>query len=685
MSIENLLADLNPEQKKAVLHVEGPLLVLAGAGSGKTKTLTTRLTYLLAKVGIPAQNTLTLTFTNKAAKEMCQRAMSMLQTCQIKTSQPMLCTFHRFGYLFLKQHMYLLNREANFKIIKPEDALSLLRPQFLQLKRNSKLEDRAFLGYLLKMIFQIKNHLIALQDCYSHVQSAFEIYTQTLEKENWVDFDDLLALPYAILQHTPSLAYEVSQHYQHLMVDEYQDTNPLQFKLLQLLCSAHDNLCVVGDDDQSIYGFRGADISNILNFPDHFKSARVIKLEQNYRSSKSILACANELIGHNQHRHGKTLFSHKRKNKHQHLEVLCFSDADKENDFITQKVLECLQRGVPHSEIAILYRLNYLAKSVEEGLKTARIPYQIIGGTGFYERAEIKDILAYLRAIADPHDNMSVLRIINKPARGISKDSVEILNNATKPYRLSIYQALEQGFLIPVLSSKVLKAMRNFYDLLLDLKTHAQNIQTYADAQAFSTALFERTQIFSTLKDNIEERLENLEEFKGMLLSYFQDDPKPSLQDFLDQSILEPPAPTNQEAIKCMSVHASKGLEFRVVFIVGFEERFFPYANANLEEERRLGYVAITRAKEELYICCVKERMYFGQMQEYLKPSCFLQEAKLLTSPQWQVGDRVFHPHFGVGAIQEITREQEQALVRFGSKNYWLMLSILEKAKDDHV
>ncbi|WP_104639351.1 ATP-dependent helicase [Helicobacter bizzozeronii] len=685
MSIENLLADLNPEQKKAVLHVEGPLLVLAGAGSGKTKTLTTRLTYLLAKVGIPAQNTLTLTFTNKAAREMCQRAMSMLQTCQIKTSQPMLCTFHRFGYLFLKQHMYLLNRDANFKIIKPEEALSLLRPQFLQLKRNSKLEDRAFLGYLLKMIFQIKNHLIALQDCYSHVQSAFEIYTQTLEKENWVDFDDLLALPYAILQHTPSLAYEVSQRYQHLMVDEYQDTNPLQFKLLQLLCSAHDNLCVVGDDDQSIYGFRGADISNILNFPDHFKSARVIKLEQNYRSSKSILACANQLIGHNRQRHGKTLFSHKRKNKHQHLEVLHLANADLENVFIAQKINECFQRGVPYSEIAILYRLNCLSKSVEEGLKVARIPYQIIGGTGFYERAEIKDILAYLRAIADPHDNMSVLRIINKPARGISKDSVEILNNATKPYRLSIYQALEQGFLIPVLSSKVLKALQNFYHLLLDLNTQAQSIQTYADAQAFSTALFERTQIFSTLKDNIEERLENLEEFKGMLLSYFQDDPKPSLQDFLDQSILEPPAPTNQEAIKCMSVHASKGLEFRVVFIVGFEERFFPYANANLEEERRLGYVAITRAKEELYICCVQERVYFGQKQEYLKPSCFLQEAKLLTSPQWQVGDQVFHTHFGVGTIQEITREQEQALVRFGSKNYWLVLSILEKAKDDHV
>ncbi|GMT38248.1 DNA helicase II UvrD [Helicobacter bizzozeronii] len=685
MSIENLLADLNPEQKKAVLHVEGPLLVLAGAGSGKTKTLTTRLTYLLAKVGIPAQNTLTLTFTNKAAKEMCQRAMSMLQTCQIKTSHPLLCTFHRFGYLFLKQHMYLLNRDANFKIIKPEEALSLLRPQFLQLKRNSKLEDRAFLGYLLKMIFQIKNHLIALQDCYSHVQSAFEIYTQTLEKENWVDFDDLLALPYAILQHTPSLAYEVSQHYQHLMVDEYQDTNPLQFKLLQLLCSAHDNLCVVGDDDQSIYGFRGADISNILNFPDHFKSARVIKLEQNYRSSKSILACANELIGHNRQRHGKTLFSHKRKNKHQHLEVLCFSDADKENDFITQKVLECLQRGVPHSEIAILYRLNYLAKSVEEGLKIARIPYQIIGGTGFYERTEIKDMLAYLRAIDNPYDDASVLRIINKPARGISKDSVETLINATRAYGLCIFQALEQGLLISALSSKVLKAMRNFYNLLLDLNTQAQSIQTYADAQAFSTALFERTQIFSTLKDNIEERLENLEEFKGMLLSYFQDDPKSSLQDFLDQSILEPPAPTNQEAIKCMSVHASKGLEFRVVFIVGFEEDFFPYSNADLEEERRLGYVAITRAKEELYICCAQERVYFGQMQEHLKPSCFLQEAKLLTSPQWQVGDRVFHPHFGVGAIQEITREQEQALVRFGSKNYWLMLSILEKAKDDHV
>ncbi|WP_120948159.1 ATP-dependent helicase [Helicobacter mehlei] len=685
MSIKNLLADLNPEQKKAVLHVEGPLLVLAGAGSGKTKTLTTRLTYLLAKVGIPAQNTLTLTFTNKAAREMYQRAMSMLQTCQIKTSQPMLCTFHRFGLLFLKQHMHLLNREANFKIIKPEEALSLVRPQFLQLKGNSKLEDRAFLGHLLKMIFQIKNHLIALQDCYSHVQSAFEIYTQTLEKENWVDFDDLLALPYAILQHTPSLAYEVSQHYQHLMVDEYQDTNPLQFKLLQLLCSAHDNLCVVGDDDQSIYGFRGADISNILNFPDHFKSARVIKLEQNYRSSKSILACANELIGHNQHRHGKTLFSHKRKNKHQHLEVLCFSDASKENDFITQKVLECLQRGVPHSEIAILYRLNYLAKSVEEGLKFARIPYQIIGTTGFYEYAEIKDILAYLRAIANPHDDASVLRIINKPARGISKDSVEILIGTTKPQSLSIYQALEQGFLVHALSSKVLKAVKNFYQLLLDLKTQVQSIQTYADAQVFATTLFKRTQIQSTLKDNIEERLENLEEFKGMLLSYFQDDPKPSLQDFLDQSILEAPTPTNQEAIKCMSVHASKGLEFRVVFIVGFEERFFPYANANLEEERRLGYVAITRAKEELYICCVQERVYFGQIHEYLKPSCFLQEAKLLTSPQWQVGDRVFHPHFGVGSIQEIVREQEQVLVRFGSKDYWLVLSILEKAEDDHV
>lgn len=688
MSLESLLAHLNPEQREAAMHVEGPLLVLAGAGSGKTKTLTTRLAYLLAQVGIPANNTLTLTFTNKAAHEMCTRAMGLLSACGHPLSQkPLLCTFHSFGLLFLRKHMGYLERLPDFTLIKPQDACALLKPQFLALrKKTGDIEDRIFLASLMKKISQIKNHLTDLKNCPPYAQTAYHLYTETLYRQNLVDFDDLLALPHAILDHFPEAAQEISQYYQFIMVDEYQDTNPLQFKLLQRLCSTHQNLCVVGDDDQSIYGFRGADISNILDFTQRFKQARLIKLEQNYRSSKSILACANQLIGHNQRRHGKTLFSDKQPSKYQKLEVLCLFDAKQESHFITQKILECTQRGVPYSDIAILYRLNYLSKGVEETLRHAKIPYQIIGGIGFYDRAEIKDLLAYLRVLENFHDDASLLRILNKPARGLSKSTAESITQVARDHVISIYSAYQQGLLEKILSKKAHRALQNFFAMLESFKPAVQSFSYAQQAYHFINTFVKSIGLKDTFKDSIEDRLDNLEEFFDMFETFcanrLEAGHPSNLRDFLDQSILEAPAPKDQEAIKCMSVHASKGLEFRVVFIVGFEEGFFPYIpyhqEPNLEEERRLGYVAITRAKEELYICTLKERVYFGSKQ-YLEPSSFLEEAKLLEpSATWRIGDRVSHRAFGHGQIKSVHDQKVQ--VDFGNdKIYWLMASMLEK------
>ncbi|WP_104727778.1 ATP-dependent helicase [Helicobacter felis] len=612
-----LLADLNEPQREACMHVKGPLLILAGAGSGKTKTLTTRLAYLIASKGVPPQNTLTLTFTNKAAKEMQERAGQLLRLCgHTHTQSAWLTTFHKFGFAFLKEHASLLEQKK-FKLTSPEEAKTLSRSAILNLKPGFMDAD-VYLGHAFKMISRIKNHQIDLRNCYPDIQKAYTIYQEILLKEDRIDLDDLLAIPYALLDRLPDLAIYTSQRYAFIMVDEYQDTNPLQFKLLQKLCTTHQNLCVVGDDDQSIYAFRGADISNILDFQDQFPQAKVIKLEQNYRSSKEIVKCANTLIAHNTQRHHKRLFTHKPNNQDQRLVCRHFNDSQEESAFLVRTILERIECGVAHHEIAILYRLNTLSKGVEESLRRAQIPYRIVGSVGFFGRSIVKDLLAYLHVIHDPCNDEKLLRIINKPPRGLGVNRVEKITRLSQEKGLCIYQLYVQGLLDSVLDARGRKGLKTLFD-------HVQKWQSHKGAGVLDTLL----QTFPLDLDCSEDELTCIESLKIMLEDHFEDR-QASLADFLEQSILEEPRVKTTNALSCMSVHAAKGLEFRVVFVVGFEEGFFPYYKADLEEERRLCYVAITRAKEELYLCSVAQRLYFNKLQQGLKPSSFLEEAKLL-------------------------------------------------------
>ena len=420
--METILNALNPSQREAVEHIDGPMLILAGAGSGKTKTLTTRLAYLVGEVGIDPANTLTLTFTNKAAAEMRERALKLMP--EKVSYPPLLCTFHKFGLLFLKFHIEKLGRSNAFVIIDSDDKKRLLRSIAKELKVDLNI------SFIASEISKYKNSLLSpelvlekaeLPD-YKQIANIYVKYQAEIEENNLVDFDDLLMLTYKILSENDALRKETSQRYQYIMVDEYQDTNELQFQLLELLASEHSNLCVVGDDDQSIYGWRGANIRNILEFANNFETCKTVKLETNYRSTEPILKAANTLIEHNSTRLGKKLISHK--GAGQEVKLLHSLDESMEAKAIAHEVQKLLDEGVDPNEIAVLYRINALSRSLEEGFTKAGLGFKLIGGMRFYERAEIKDLISYLRVLSNPHDDFSLIRIINKHKRGIGKASI---------------------------------------------------------------------------------------------------------------------------------------------------------------------------------------------------------------------------------------------------------------------
>ncbi|MDD3816927.1 MAG: UvrD-helicase domain-containing protein, partial [Thiovulaceae bacterium] len=379
--MEKIFAKLNKSQSEAVRQTEGPVLILAGAGSGKTTTIVSRLAYLIEQVGIPASNTLTLTFTNKAAKEMRERALAMMEQ---SAYPPLLCTFHKFGLLFLKFHIHLLNRENNFVVIDTDDKKKIIK------KINADLQ----IPLVASEISRYKNSLMSPDDAYKQAEifhyqqiaKVYEEYENYLQENNLVDFDDLISLTYKLLERNPDLAHKTSLKYQYIMVDEYQDTNELQLKLIQKLCSAHRNICVVGDDDQSIYGWRGAHIRNIMEFDQDFAGASVFKLEENYRSREPILKVANALIEHNRSRLGKTLVA--TRGKGENVAILNSHDENEEARKIAQQIHKLLDSGVPAQDIAVLYRVNVLSRSIEEGLNRAGVAYKLVGGLRFYDRAE---------------------------------------------------------------------------------------------------------------------------------------------------------------------------------------------------------------------------------------------------------------------------------------------------------
>ncbi|EOH4446675.1 ATP-dependent helicase [Campylobacter coli] len=684
----NLFMGLNESQKEAASHIDGPMLILAGAGSGKTKTITTRLAYMIGEVGIPAINTLTLTFTNKAASVMKNRALSLLNS----NENPLLCTFHKFGLLFLKLHIERLGRKNNFIIIDNDDSKKILKELIN--------DDKTSPHQILQFISHFKNESKSVQDIFNDLELLkdneikhqalqkiaiyYQNYQEYLLKHNFVDFDDLLLLTNTLLENDQNFAKDQSSFYRYITVDEYQDTNALQYKILKNLCCVHENICVVGDDDQSIYSWRGAKIENILNFQSEFSNVKLVKLEQNYRSVGMILKAANNLISHNKKRLGKTLLC--TKDEGEDIQILNSDNEKIESALVAKKIKELLNTGIYAGEIAVLFRINALSRSIEEAFMKEKIPYKLLSGMRFYERLEIKDLICYLRILINPNDDLSFKRIINRPKRSIGEKALQNLEDYAQKRKISLFEALCESdggvgiFSLKKAQNEAKKFMQNIYKLreYSDLKKMIENFEE----------LFALKEFYALQEDG-DERVLNIDEFYASIKEKIKEEPQTTLEDILSEiSLLSDQDGIEGECVYLMSVHASKGLEFDHVFIVGLEEGFFPLNESDIEEERRLAYVAITRAKKCLSLSIAKSRFYRGSRTE-LDSSRFLEESQLTkkisinkTEQGYHKGDLVKHKIFGIGRVINVNKsaKEERLTINFGGIERIIMASFVEKA-----
>lgn len=683
-----ILKNLNEEQLNAVKHIDGPMLILAGAGSGKTKTLTSRLAYLIGEVGIDPANTLTLTFTNKAAGEMRERALKLLDNKEVYP--PLLCTFHKFGLLFLKFHIEKIGRKNNFVIIDTDDKKRILR----NIAKELKFDISASL--VASEISKYKNSLLAPSVIidkaqipeYQKIAQIYKEYQKNIEDNNLVDFDDLLKLTYEILNQEDELRRETSKKYAYIMVDEYQDTNELQFKLLELLASEHNNLCVVGDDDQSIYGWRGANIRNILEFASIFANTKTVKLETNYRSKKEILDAANLLIEHNSSRLGKKLISHKGEGGS--IKIIHSIDEGNEAKSIAVEIKSLIEKGINAKDIAVLYRINALSRSLEEGFTKERLSYKLIGGIRFYERSEIKDIISYLRILTNLNDDFSLVRIINKPKRGIGKTSIDKLQNLSIKNNCSIFSLYKnhRDLISQELGKKADSSMGELFENLISLQDEIKDGKL-GDLLDILENKIKLKAYYQSLPDGYE-RVLNIDEFYGFFQESILLNPDLQLEELLnDISLQSDQDSITNDAISIMSIHAAKGLEFEYVYVIGLEEEFFPLLgdDCNIEEERRLGYVAITRAKSHLSLCYSDSRFYKGK-RKIMQKSRFLGEAgliqnsslKITKSAVFKKGDLVKHKIFGIGRIQNISPsgKEYKLLINFGGNKKEILSSFVQ-------
>ncbi|MBD3823731.1 MAG: UvrD-helicase domain-containing protein [Epsilonproteobacteria bacterium] len=651
--MDKIFQRLNDAQAQAVRQIDGPVLILAGAGSGKTTTIVSRLAYLIKEVGIPPSNTLTLTFTNKAAKEMRERALGMMEDISYP---PLLCTFHKFGLLFLKFHIGRLGRENNFVVIDTDDKKKIIK------RINSEIPT----PLIASEISRYKNSLMTPDEAYKQAElfnykqiaEIYAEYEKYLLENNLVDFDDLIALTYRLLNEHPDLAESISQKYQYIMIDEYQDTNELQLKLVQKLCTSHKNICVVGDDDQSIYGWRGAHIRNIMEFDQDFMGAAVVKLQENYRSREPILKVANALIEHNRSRLGKELIP--TRGDGDEVAILNSHDESEEARKIALKISQLLDAGISPNSIAILYRVNVLSRSIEDGLNRAGIAYKLVGGLRFYDRAEVKDLISYLRVITNFHDDFSFKRIVNKPKRGLGKASIDKIELAAHEKRQSLYEYLKEvgeDELEELVKKKNAKTLKEFISNIEDVSKIAKE-STYSFIDVLEET-FHLKDIYKGMQDE-QEKVLNMDEFYALFRDFIKNTPEASLDEFLNELTLQSEQDQVEgESIYMMSIHASKGLEFDHIFLIGLEEGFLPLVGdgSDLEEERRLGYVAFTRAKETLTLSHAQSRFYKGRRSD-LQKSRFVNEAglcegslKVEKNTAFKKGDLVRHKIFGAGRV----------------------------------
>lgn len=679
----DILENLNKEQIEAVKHIDGPLLVLAGAGSGKTKVLTTRIAYLIS-LGVSPDNILAITFTNKAAGEMKER-ISKLVGFSSKFMQ--ISTFHSFGLKIVKENYEYLGYDKNFVIFDADDTLTIIK----KILKDKNLDPEKFNPRAIRsQISKLKNDLIdskkyssfSLTEFEKVVLEVYKKYESELIKNNSLDFDDLLILPIKLFEKRKDLLLMYQERYKYILIDEYQDTNEAQYKLTKLLASKYKNICCVGDADQAIYGFRGANYKNILNFESDYKNALVIKLEENYRSSKTILDAANSVIKNNKNRKSKNLYSNL--GIGDKITYYRANSGLEEVKYVVNKIKELKDNLVSLSDIVILYRTNAQSRVFEDGLMKAGIPYKIVGGLNFYSRMEIKNLLAYLRLICNSNDNVSLERIINVPRRGIGAKTISNLYDKSYLFNVSLYDAIDSG------KELIFKNMIEELKSIKDTMSLVEFIDLVLDKSGLRKELVEE----KTLEADI--RLENLEEFKSVAKSFEDEMGVVSLDDFLlnvslitDNNDLK----EDNNAVSLMTIHAVKGLEFDYVFVVGLEEGLFPHQNSmfseeELEEERRLCYVAITRCKKKLYLSNARMRLMYGSEQVYpvsrfineIDVNLLENESKVVKYDEkkikidyndssekidvaskygddemnYKVGDLVYHEVFGMGTITNI-------------------------------
>ena len=660
-----MLENLNEQQKKAVTITEGPLLVIAGAGSGKTKVLTTRIAYLIEQKKASPNQILAITFTNKAAFEMKKRIFQLLGQ---KIDLMQISTFHSFGLKIIKENYQKLDYQKNIIVLDANDSLTLIKRILKELNVDSKIYNPKGIK---NRISSCKNELVDVEQFAKFRQNdfdeityqVFKIYERKLKESNLVDFDDLLIKPILLFRKNKEVLKQYQLQYRYILIDEYQDTNEAQYVLVKMLAAYHQNLCVVGDESQAIYGFRGSNYKNILNFEKDFKGTEQVILEKNYRSTKNILKLANNVIKNNLQRKEKNLWTDNEEGDQ--VVLMQVEDEKEEAYYLVEQIETLVKHGESLEEMAVLYRTNAQSRAVEEAILRKGIPYRIVGGVQFYGRKEIKDLMAYLKLIYNQNDDLSLLRVINEPKRGIGEKTIGLIEENAKEKRVSLLAAIEDG-----------KALV-FKGIIETLIEKAKNCSL--------TELIEEILVISGIRQDLideksalaEIRIENLEEFKSITKEFEEKYGIISLEDFLDEiSILTDVVEYEKtvEQVTLMTIHAAKGLEFKYVFLVGVEEGLMPHCNSfscsnDLEEERRLCYVALTRAKKNLWILYTRMRTIFGRMQLSI-PSRFIEEMDLVETQkikktekpidmidqtiEYFAGEKVFSDKYGKGIIVDV-------------------------------
>ena len=707
---EDLLKGMNPEQARAVKTTEGPLLIMAGAGSGKTRVLTHRIAYLVVEKQVYPSNILAITFTNKAAREMRDRIDGLLGAGS--GERMWVSTFHSMCVRILRRYVDRIGLSKNFTILDSADQLTAMKRVLKELNLDPKQNDpRAMLG----IIGNAKNECIDAIEFRKNsdkdnpqertIADIYDRYTKKLRQNQSMDFDDLIMMTTVLFERVPEVLEFYQNKFQYIHVDEYQDTNNAQYRLVKMLASKFRNVCVVGDSDQSIYRWRGADIGNILSFEKDYKEANVILLEQNYRSTKRILQAANEVIDNNKSRYDKKLRTENPEGEL--ISVFKARDEKDESQFVVQQIIELKEElGLKLDQFAILYRTNAQSRVIEEYLLKSNLDYTIVGGTKFYDRKEIKDLLAYLRLIANNDDDLALARIINEPKRSIGATSFERMATFALQNDRSIFDSLQEVDFMG-LPKRALNEAVKFHELINGFS----QMQEFLSITELVKEIIEKSGYREMLEKEksieAESRLENIEEFLSVTEAFekraAEEDEEPSLVAFLtdlalvaDIDTLDKEENTSTEKIVLMTMHAAKGLEFPVVFVLGMEENIFPHIRAladpeEMEEERRLAYVAITRAESRLYLTCAGHRMLFGK-SNFNQPSRFLNEisdelTKLLADGngmsvpfaqapkarakrpavkrpaynqsggekmQWKPGDKASHKIWGVGTVVSV-------------------------------